>query len=90
MKIAIGAADEYSITLKYHSPGAENIQGELSVLSADGTLVKKETVTLNTTRPGKWNYITTSTGSMINAGHYIIRFKAENAAGISVNGVDVQ
>jgi hypothetical protein len=90
MKIAIGAADEYSITLKYNSPGAAAITGELSILAADGTLMKKETVTLQNTRPGKWNYITTSTGSMINAGNYVVRFKIQGAKEVAVGGVDVQ
>jgi beta-galactosidase len=90
MKIAIGAADEYSITLKYNSPGAIAITGELSILAADGTLMKKETVTLQNTRPGKWNYIATSTGSMINAGNYVVKFSTQKAAGIAIGGVDVQ
>lgn len=90
MKIAVGVADEYSITLKYNSPGQEIIKGELSILAADGTLMKKETVSLNYTRAGKWNYIATSTGSMINAGNYIIRFTAQGAAGVAVGGADVQ
>ncbi len=90
MKITVGVADEYSINLKYNSPGAAAITGELSILAADGTMMKKETVTLRATRPGKWNYITTSTGSMINAGNYVVRFHAQKAAGISIGGVDVQ
>lgn len=90
MKIAVGVADEYSVTLKYNSPGEASIKGELSILAADGTLMKKETVILLATRAGKWNYITTSTGSMINAGNYSIRFKAANAAGVAVGGVDIQ
>lgn len=90
MKIAVGVADEYSVTLKYNAPGKEPIKGELSILAADGTLMKKETVTLQATRPGKWNYIATSTGSMINAGHYTIRFKAQQAMGVAIGGVDIQ
>jgi beta-galactosidase len=90
MKITVGVADEYSITFKYNSPGTECITGELSLLMADGTVMNKKNVTLCNTRPGKWNYISTSSGSMINAGNYIIRFRAGGAAGISVNGVDVQ
>ncbi len=90
MKIAVGVADEYSITLKYNSPGEASIKGELSILAADGTLMKKETVTLLTTRAGKWNYITSSTGSMINAGNYSIRFTAQEAEGVAIGGVDVQ
>lgn len=90
IRIAVGVADKYSVTLKYNSPGAGIIKGELSILAADGTLMKKETVSLNTTRPGKWNYIATSTGSMINAGNYMIRFRAQEAAGVVIGGVDVQ
>ncbi|WP_276484247.1 malectin domain-containing carbohydrate-binding protein [Paraflavitalea pollutisoli] len=90
LKMTIGAADEYSVNFKYNWPGAQAITGELSLLQADGTLLKKEKVNLLNTRAGKWNYISTTTGSMINAGHYIIRFTTQAAKGLAVGGADVQ
>ena len=88
--IAVGVADIYSLTVSYNNPHAKTIQGKLELLAADGTLMKEEVVEMTTTRPGKSNYINSSTGSMINAGNYKVRFRAGEAEGVSVNALDVQ
>ena len=66
------------------------MKGKLKLLSADGTLMKEELVEFTPTRVGKSNYITTNTGSMINAGYYKIQLTANDAAGLSLNALDVQ
>jgi beta-galactosidase len=88
--IAVGVADTYSLTITYNNPHTKAIRGKLELLAADGTLMKEESVELTTTRPGKSNYINGSTGSMINAGNYKVRLRAEEAEGVSVNALDVQ
>jgi beta-galactosidase len=47
-------------------------------------------VELVPSKPGKWNYLTTSTGTMINAGSYRVKLTATDAAGLSVSGLEVQ
>lgn len=89
-KIATGVADVYSLTLKYHNPFKEDLQAKLEFLSADGTLMKTEILTLTPTKEGKWNYLTTNTGSMINAGNYLVRIVAITTKGLYIDGLDVQ
>ncbi|HUC82216.1 MAG TPA: malectin domain-containing carbohydrate-binding protein [Flavisolibacter sp.] len=85
-----GVADIYSLTVSYHNPHQKVLHGRLQFFAADGTLMKEEAVEFTPTRVGKSNYITTNTGSMINAGHYKVRLTAPDAAGLSVNALDVQ
>jgi hypothetical protein len=86
--IDIGVADMYSITFRYFSAAAKKAQWQL--LAADGTVMKTEPIEFATTRPGKWNYFATTTGSMINAGKYTVRIIAEDAEGVGIGGLDVQ
>lgn len=55
-----------------------------------GTVMKTESMEFTNTREGKWNYFTTTTGSMINAGKYTVRITAVDAEGVAVGGLDVQ
>lgn len=89
-KIATGVADVYSLTLKYHNPFNENLKAKLEFLSADGTLMKTENLELTPTKEGKWNYVNTNTGSMINAGSYLVRIIATETKGLYIDALDVQ
>lgn len=90
-EIKTGVADVYSLTLKYHNPFKETMSASIEVIALDGTLLKPAQVyNLEPTREGKWNYINTNTGTMINAGTYIVKVKAIDAIGVSVDAVDVQ
>jgi hypothetical protein len=88
--IAVGVADTYSLTISYNNPHAETISGRLQFFAADGTLMKEEAVEFTSTKTGKLNYISSSTGSMINAGNYKVRLTSKDAEGISINSLDVQ
>lgn len=88
--ISIGAADAYSLTIRYVNPSDNILEGTLELLQADGTLLKKEKVVFTPSKPGKWNYIATATGSMINAGNYSIRITATAAGALGIGGLDVQ
>ncbi|HYE54062.1 MAG TPA: glycoside hydrolase family 2, partial [Chitinophagaceae bacterium] len=85
-----GVADVYSLTITYNNPHRESIPAKVELLSADGTLMRTETVMLMPTRPGKSNYINSGTGTMINAGHYVVRLTSPMAVNVSVNALDVQ
>jgi len=87
---SVGVADRYSITISYNNPKTESIKGRWQLLSADGTLMKEEEILFTPTRQGKSNYINSTTGTMINAGHYKIRLTSKEAEGLSVNSLDVQ
>ncbi|TKC63764.1 DUF4982 domain-containing protein [Pedobacter hiemivivus] len=87
----VGVADTYSLTIKYHNPFERSLKGKIEVLTMDGTVLKAaESVEFTPTKKGKWNYFNTNTGTMINAGTYRVRLIAVDAAGLSMDGLDVQ
>lgn len=89
--MVVGVADTYSLTVKYHNPFETDLKGKIEVLTLDGTVLKTaEAFPFTPTRKGKWNYFNTNTGTMINAGTYKVRLIAEDAKGLSVDGLDVQ
>lgn len=88
--IQVGVADTYSLTIKYHNPFERILTGKLEFLSADGTLMKTEKVEFAPTKEGKWNYLSSSSGSMINAGSYKVRITATDTKGLIIDGLDVQ
>jgi beta-galactosidase len=89
-QISVGVADTYSLTIKYHNPLEQPLKGKLEFLSTDGTLMKTEMVEFAPTKTGKWNYLSTNTGSMINAGSYKLRLIAIEAKGLAIDALDVQ
>ncbi|MGI4867782.1 MAG: malectin domain-containing carbohydrate-binding protein [Janthinobacterium lividum] len=89
--IQVGVADTYSLTFRYANQLTKPLAAKLTIVGADGKLlIKEEQVELVPSKPGKWNYLTSSTGTMINAGSYRIQLSATDAAGLSVSGLDVQ
>jgi len=89
-QISVGVADTYSLTIKYHNPSDRLLKAKLEFLSADGTLMKTEMVEFVPTKTGKWNYLSTNTGSMINAGTYKLKLIAIETKGLAVDALDVQ
>lgn len=89
--MVVGVADTYSLTVKYHNPFERSLKGKLEVLTLDGTVLKPaEAIEFKQTRKGKWNYFSTTTGTMINAGTYRVRLIAEDVEGLSIDALDVQ
>ncbi len=88
--VNIGAADIYSLTIRYANETNKNLSGKLEFVMADGTVMKQEQIIFTPSKTGKWNYISTNTGSMINAGNYIVRIVANDAIGVGVLGLDIQ
>jgi len=86
----VGVADIYSLTLSYNNPSTEIFTGKMLFRSADGTLMKEETLSFTPTREGKNNYIITNTGSMINAGSYKVQVYLNSDARLLLNALDVQ
>ena len=88
--ISVGVADTYSLTVKYRylSPAAG--MGMLETRMDNGVLIKKEPVTFSVTPATKWNYLNSSTGTMINAGHYKVRLITSHLEGLRVDELQVQ
>ncbi len=88
--VSIGVADIYALEVKYYNPLEETLTAKFEVLANDGTLMKEDIIECTTTRPGKWNYYNTTTGSMINAGNYIIRVISKDAKELSLRDISVR
>lgn len=88
--IAIGAADIYSFTISYNNPNAATVKGKLSLINFEGTVMKEEVVDITPTKTGKLNYISTTTGSMVNAGNYKVKLSLQGAEGVSIQSLDIQ
>jgi beta-galactosidase len=87
---SVGVGDTYSLTISYNNSGTKAEKGMLQLLSADGILLKQEDILFTPTRQGKLNYISTTTGTMINAGSYTVRVKSQEAEGLAINSLEVQ
>jgi beta-galactosidase len=88
--VSTGVADKYSLTVKYCWLGAMPVAGKLVISLENGTLIREEAVTFGTTRAGKWNYLETSTGTMINAGRYKVRLVGAGREGLKVDALQMQ
>jgi len=86
----VGVGDMYSLTISYNNPQTKEIKGKLQLLMAGGHLLKEEEIVFTPTAVGKSNYISTNTGTMINAGKYFLRLTSKEAEGLSINSLDVQ
>ncbi|GHE41414.1 hypothetical protein GCM10017764_26000 [Sphingobacterium griseoflavum] len=90
-EIKVGVADIYSLTLKYHNADLQPKLLTLELQTLDGLVLKKaEPLQLDVTRAGKWNYVGTNTGSMINAGTYRVIVRGIDARDIYIDALDVQ
>ncbi|WP_312365034.1 malectin domain-containing carbohydrate-binding protein, partial [Sphingobacterium sp.] len=87
----VGAADVYSLSVKYHNPFKEVGRAYYEVLDKNKqVLVSKTLVSLEPTRSGKWNYINTDTKTMINAGTYFIKLYGVDCKGVIVDNLEVK
>ena len=90
-EIKVGVADIYSLTLKYHNSTQEIKHLTLELVTLDGSVLKEpQQFDLVPTRSGKWNYINTDSGTMINAGTYLVRVRSVDATDIYIDALDVQ
>lgn len=90
-EISVGVADVYALTFKYHNASTEQKYGYYEVLAKDGTVLRARTpVVFEPTREGKWNYLDENTGTMVNAGTYIVRIYSEGAKEVYIDNLDVR
>jgi len=85
-----GVADVYSLTIRYAHTAAGPLTARLQLLDETNHLLHEETVQLPPSLPGKWSYLNSSTGTMINAGSYRLRLLSMNAGGLAIDGLEVQ
>jgi hypothetical protein len=88
--VQVGAADIYSITVKYFYPEEKIVKGKLQLIGAGNSMMLDIPVSFTFTRDGKWNQFTVNTGNMINAGNYTVKLIVEDGEGLAISGIDVQ
>jgi hypothetical protein len=87
--IEVGVSDKYALTVKYRWENPDTT-ATLEVRLADGTLINTEAVHLKPSLPDKWNYISTTTGTMINAGRYTVTLVVPTHENLKVDELQVQ
>lgn len=61
----------------------------MKFISSKGVVLKGDVLNLPET-PGKWKMMSTTTGTLINAGHYKVLLSVEDMDGLAFNTLDVQ
>jgi len=87
--IQVGVSDKYALTVKYRWENPDTT-ATLEVRLPDSTLIYSETVHLKTSLPNKWNYISTTTGTMINAGRYTVTLVVPTHENLKIDELQVQ
>lgn len=85
-----GVADVYALRIKYYNLTGKTLTANLQLEMADGTLMKKETVTFKPVQKGKSGTVATSTGTSVNAGNYRLIITATDAEGLNISGIEMQ
>jgi len=85
-----GVADVYTIRIKYLNTTGKTLNADVSVLAADGTVMKTGIIAFAATTADKWKTVETTTGTSINAGNYKVVISAKDAAGLNISGIEVQ
>ena len=88
--ISLGVAGLYALRFRYVNTSDNPVHGQMTVHAADGTLLKQQDLELSPSQKGKWKVAETSTGTMINAGHYKVSLEMKEAGTLSVHGLEVQ
>jgi beta-galactosidase len=88
--IPVGVAAMYAIKLRYRTNHDEATTIKMIIQSAEGIIIKEETIQLPSYQKEKWGTYETNTGSYINAGKYSITFITEKAEGLSLSSIEIQ
>jgi hypothetical protein len=88
--ITPGVADLYAIRVRYYHRSENSQEANLKIIAADGTLMSDERVQFIPVSEDKWKVMTTSTGTMINAGTYKVILTPANNEPLYIRDLEVQ
>lgn len=86
-KIAPGVAREYALRFHYKNISGKAIPVRLNIIDSKGIVIQDREITFPAT-PDKYKLLNTTTGTMINAGHY--RVSVAGAKGLSFKILEIQ
>ncbi|MDR0711143.1 MAG: beta galactosidase jelly roll domain-containing protein [Prevotellaceae bacterium] len=87
---AVGVADTYTVRIRYRNPQNDTIPLHIRIEDANGAALRSDTVYLSPTPENKLRTLTTTTGTQINAGAYMLRLSGAGKAGIALDYVEIQ
>ncbi|MFC6099342.1 malectin domain-containing carbohydrate-binding protein [Olivibacter domesticus] len=88
--IATGVADTYSIMFRYANETTEKKDAILILRSLDGQILHQEKLSFSPSKKDKWGYLYTNTGTMINAGKYVLSLKMEGSKQLILSNLEIQ
>ena len=83
--VVTGVADFHSFQVKYANAGTDSLPATLSLIADDGAPMASKEIWLTPTRQGKWNSSYLTTPTMINAGHYRLKFSWKQTSHFAEN-----
>lgn len=89
-RIATGVADTYSIMFRYANETTEKMDAILILRSVDGQILHQEKLSFSPSKKDKWGYLYTNTGTMINAGKYVLSLKIEGSKQLILSNLEIQ
>jgi len=88
--ISTGVADTYSIMVRYANETNKKMDATLTLRSVDGQVLHEEALSFVTSKKGKWGYLYTNTGTMINAGKYVLSIKTKQSERLILSNLEIQ
>ena len=88
--ISTGVADTYSIMFRYANETNKKMDATLTLRSVDGQVLHEEALSFVPSKKGKWGYLYTNTGTMINAGKYVLTIKAKQSEQLILSNLEIQ
>jgi hypothetical protein len=88
--ITTGVADMYSLAIRYANRLSETSEARLQLIDQADHVLSDQPLSFNPPLPGKWNYTSSSTLVVINAGTYRLRLITTHAPGLAIEGLDIQ
>jgi hypothetical protein len=86
----VGVADVYALRIRYRNANADTVPLRLHLEDASHVTLHSETLHLAPTSSDKPKTHTTTTGTPINAGAYILRLHCDGEARVEVDWVELQ
>jgi beta-galactosidase len=89
-KISLGVANLYALRFRYFHTSTESRRINFKVVAADGSILHEEVLNFIPVTEKKWKVVSTSTGTMINAGNYRVVLTSLDAKGLSIRDLEIQ
>ena len=87
--VSTGLAQVYALRFRFMNETSAPMKIRMRFVDSKNVVLKDDVLSFPPT-PNKWRMLSTTTGTFINAGHYMIVLSAEQMNGFAIDGVEVQ